>query len=194
MTTSSALRLRREVYAALMRAKVAAYPYPPHGHHPNFKGAAQAAERLLAQLWARTWLAPGQTVLCYPDYVLSPLRRRLLQAGVDVVVPAQYRSGYRLLVAGRVDPRRAASIAGAERLGVPLSEPPACALVALAGVVFDRRGRVLSKGYGFRTPAALAALPAVALCHELQLVERLELWDAEVQLLATPTDVYRLVK
>jgi 5-formyltetrahydrofolate cyclo-ligase len=186
--------LRNQVYKLLMTQRVAAYPYPPYGHHPNFTGAAQAAGRLIETLMARRLIRVGETALSFPDYVLKPLRKALLDAGVNVVVPSQYQTAYRYLAAGRVNAKAASSIAGAERLGERIATLPKCRLICLAGVVFDRRGRVLGKGYGFRVPEAAATLPAVALCHDLQMVDNLPQWDGEVVLLATPTQVHEAKK
>ena len=38
---------RQAVWNALQAARVACFPFPPHGRIPNFAGAQQAAERLL---------------------------------------------------------------------------------------------------------------------------------------------------
>lgn len=183
--------LRDQVYKTLMTERVAVYPYPPYGHHPNFKGAAQAAERLLRALLETGLVQAGEAVLSFPDYVLRPLRKGLLEAGVHVVVPSQYQTGYRYLAAGKVNPKVASSIAGAEKTGDLLSTLPACRLVCAAGVAFDKTGRLLGKGYGFSVPEAASALPAVALCHDLQLIDRLPVWDSELRLLATPTQLFR---
>lgn len=181
--------LRERVWAALMRARAAAYPLPVHGHHPNFRGAGEAAERLVRELLARG-LRPGQAVLSYPDYVLKPLRSRLLRAGVPVIVPAQHGGGWRRLEPGRVDPARASSIAGAEREGEAVAALPPLRLAAVALVAVADDGAWLGKGYGFALPAAAAGLPAVALAHPLQRVPRIATPDGRLALWATPDAVH----
>lgn len=175
-----------------MHARQVGYPLPPHGHHPNFKGAGEAAARLLEHLLGTAQLRPGDTVLSYPDYVLKPLRRRLLEAGVNVVVPAQHGPTYRLLKSGAVDARAASSIAGAERQGQPLETLPDAGvfrLTLVACVAVSRRGELLSKGYGFSLPPETHPLPSATLAHPLQVLETLQGDSPRVSLYATPEGV-----
>ena len=169
-----------------MKARAALFPYPPFGHHPNFRGADVAAQKLLGHLSGS--LVPGQTVLCYPDYVIKPLRKQLLKAGINVVVPDKYAKGYRLLEAAKVSPAGASSIAGAQREGLLLSELPELVYLVRACVALDARGALLSKGYGFAPE--LPVLPAATLAHPLQIVARVPEPEAHVQLYATPETVY----
>jgi len=187
--------VRDWVWAALMRARQVAYPLPPHGHHPNFTGAGEAATRLLEHLFESNALRPGDTVLSYPDYVLKPLRKGLLEAGVSVVVPAKHGPHYQLLESGEVPPGGASSIAGAERHGQHLETfSPAHTLrfAFVACVAVSGRGEVLSKGYGFRLPEEARGLPAATLAHPLQVFESLEGDAPKVVLYATPQEVKNL--
>ena len=43
---STSLAARRAIWDRLMNEKLAAFPFPPHGRIPNFKGAKDAALRL----------------------------------------------------------------------------------------------------------------------------------------------------
>lgn len=183
--------VRERVWTAMMRAHVGAYPLPVHGHHPNFRGASAAAAHLLERLWSLGLLSTGATALCFPDYVLRGVRRGLLERGVHVVVPAQHGSGFRLLESGRVPAARAASIAGAERHGLPLDEPPPVALALVACVALARGGDYLRKGYGFRLPAEVALAPRATIVHPLQLVAELTESDGSVVLYATPEKAVR---
>lgn len=178
--------LREWVWGELMRRHAAAYPLPAHGHHPNFRGAADAADPLVDLLLAEGVLRPGARALCYPDYVLRPLRKRLLESGVDVVVPAKYGDGFRLLASGRVPPARAASIAGAERHGEALEAPPALAMTFVACVALDARGVWLSKGYGFTLPVEVRELPSATIVHPLQRLDRLAAGEGRVEYYAVP--------
>lgn len=181
--------LRDWVWRTLARARQVGYPLPPHGHHPNFTGAAAAATRLLAQLLASRALAPGDTVLSYPDMVLKPLRKRLLEAGVHVVVPAQHGPYYRLLESGVVVAAKASSIAGAEREGELISALPPLTFAFVACVAVSRDGAVLSKGYGFALPGEALELPSATLVHPLQVVLDLQPDAPPVSLFATPERV-----
>jgi 5-formyltetrahydrofolate cyclo-ligase len=153
-----------------MKAHAASYPLPVHGHHPNFRGAAQAANQLLDALFKTGSLQAGDTVLSYPDYVLRSLRKRLLEDGVDVIVPAKYGHGYRFLQSSVVDPAKCSSIAGAERHGTLIQTLPALRMTFVACVVLSKEGGWLSKGYGYRFPEELRGLPSATIVHPLQLV------------------------
>ena len=168
-TPMTAGELREAVYLELLRARAVAYPSPPFGHHPNFRGGPQAAAHLLTHLLGEV-LRPGQTVLSYPDYVLRPVRRGLLEGGVNVVVPAQHGPGYRLLRSGQADPQRASSIAGAEREGEPVAALPYLSACLVAAVALDGAGRWLGKGYGFALPEAARRKPCYLIAHPLMIV------------------------
>lgn len=174
-----------------MRQRQVGYPLPPHGHHPNFTGAGKAAAILLQDLLATRALSPGDTVLCYPDLVLKPLRKRLLEAGIHVVVPAQHGERYRLLRSDVVHAGRASSIAGAEREGKEVVTLPDVSLTFVACVAVTRLGEVLTKGYGFALPESTRSLPSATVVHPLQVVGRLEADAPGVTLFATPETLYR---
>ena len=190
LTAESAGAIRVRIWASLMRARAAVYPLPCRGHHPNFRGAGEAAARLADYLLVQRWLKPGDTVLSYPDYVLKPLRRDLLERGVSVVVPSQYRHHWLLLEPGRVEPKQAATIRGAERQGKAVPELPTVRLALVACVAFDLAGRALDKGYGFTLPAIKA--PTAALAHPLQQVEAVSEANLQLNLVATPEKVWDL--
>lgn len=182
-------RVRDYVWAELSRRRQVGYPLPPHGHHPNFRGAGDAAARLLTHLLETRTVAPGMTVLCYPDMVLKPLRKRLLEAGIDVVVPAKHGERYRLLKSGAVWATRASSIAGAEREGEDISALPDVAFTFVACVAVSLRGDVLTKGYGFRLPQGALGVPSATLAHPTQVLRGLEADAPPVSLFATPAEV-----
>ncbi len=174
-----------------MARRQVGYPLPPHGHHPNFTGAGKAATVLLKALLEAGALSPGDTVLCFPDLVLKPLRKRLLEAGVHVVVPAQHGEHFRLLRSGVVHPGRASSIAGAEREGEDIATLPAVSFTFVACVAVTRAGEVLSKGYGFALPESTHRLPSATVAHPLQVVGRLEADVPSVGTFATPDTLFQ---
>ena len=180
--------VRDWVWAELWRRRQVGYPLPPHGHHPNFTGAAAAASLLLKHLLGTRQLIPGSSVLSYPDMVLKPLRKRLLEAGVNVVVPAQHGDRYRFLRSGVVNAGRASSIAGAEREGEDVAALPEVSFAFVACVAVSFTGEVLSKGYGFTLPTQLE-LPVATVVHPLQIVAGLGADALPVTLFATPTEV-----
>jgi 5-formyltetrahydrofolate cyclo-ligase len=179
--------VRDQIWTTLMKAREVSYPLPPYGHHPNFKGASKAAGLLLEYLFAQNHLKAGQTVLCYPDYVLKSVRKGLLEHGVNVIVPAQHGNNYRLLESAKVNPVKASSIAGAEKAGEDLSELPEVVMVFVACVGVSKKGHILDKGYGFTLPNL--ALPSVTIAHPLQIVEELPEAGLHVYCYATPDDV-----
>lgn len=180
--------VRDWVWAELWRRRQVGYPLPPHGHHPNFTGAAAAASLLLKHLLGTRQLTPGGAVLSYPDMVLKPLRKRLLEAGVNVVVPAQHGDRYRLLRSGVVNAGQASSIAGAEREGEDVAALPEVSFAFVACVAVSPGGEVLSKGYGFALPTQLE-LSSATVVHPLQIVAGLGADALPVTLFATPTEV-----
>ncbi len=180
--------VRDWVWAELWRRRQVGYPLPPHGHHPNFTGAAAAASLLLKHLLGTRQLTPGSAVLSYPDMVLKPLRKRLLEAGVSGVVPAQHGDRYRLLRSGVVNAGRASSIAGAEREGEDVAALPEVSFAFVACVAVSPTGEVLSKGYGFALPTQLE-LPSATVVHPFQIVAGLGADALPVTLFATPTEV-----
>ena len=184
--------VRERVWATLMRSREAVYPLPCHGHHPNFRGAGRAADRLATELFGSGMVAAGDIILSFPDYPLKPLRKALLERGADVVVPAKHGRGFRYLRSGRVDPARASSIAGAEREGERVSAIPPLRMALIACVALDHSGRYLTKGYGFRLPVEASTLPAATIVHPLQLIEALPQFDGRIDVYATPGKVMNL--
>ena len=182
--------LREWVWATLMKERQVAYPLPPRGHHPNFKGAGEAAARLMDYLLEHAHLKRGDTALSYPDYVLKPLRKRLLEEGVSVVVPAKYGKDYRLLDAQKVPPGGGSSIAGAERHGETVAELPELRMAFVACVAVSAEGDTLSKGYGFELPGRLRTLPLATLAHPLQQFKTLPECSVPVRFCATPRGVW----
>lgn len=192
LTDTSPGAVRDRVWRELSRQRQVGYPLPPHGHHPNFTGAGVAATLLLKRLLESHTLTPGSAVLAYPDMVLKGLRKRLLEAGVSVVVPAQHGERYRLLKSGVVHAGRASSIAGAEREGEDLGSLPALSFVFVACVAVSQMGEVLTKGYGFAPPPEVSGLPSATVVHPLQVMTRLEADAPPVDFFATPLEVVKV--
>ena len=182
-------QVREQVWVALQKAGAVAYPAPAFGHHPNFVGAGQAAKLLLPELFARGYVKPGDTVLSYPDYVLKPLRKGLLEAGVSVVVPAKHGDDYRLLTSGKVAPAKASSIAGAEQVGERIAELPSCRVTLVACVAVAAAGGGLGKGYGFGLPGQARGLPSFTLVHALQVLAAVPEPEHALTAFATPAGV-----
>ncbi len=148
--------LREQIWSDLVQHNAAAFPLPPHGHNPNFKGARVAAKHLLTH----PLLESARVVLVGMEAALLPLRGMLLEAGKTLVVPHRTKSGAFWALHG-VD-KSAARIENFHVYGT------ACTLelveIAILGsVAVTPNGERLSKGFGFG--ATGLDLPTLTLVH-----------------------------
>src|SRR5437773_6654692 len=113
--------IRDASWERLTRERVAAFPLPIRGRIPNFKGAAEAADRL-AEL---PEFQAAQAIKVNPDSPQRPVRERVLRAGKILLTPTpRLRQGFLLLDPASLWPdqiKKAATIAGAAKLGRPVS-------------------------------------------------------------------------
>jgi 5-formyltetrahydrofolate cyclo-ligase len=180
--------IREDIWTNLIKENAAAYPLPPYGHNPNFKGSSEAATLLLEELLKRGMIKPGDTVLSYPDYVLKQLRKGLLHAGINVVVPAKFGKGYRLVTASAINAEEGSSISGAEKVGVTIKDLPELKMTFVACVALTEKGYYIHKGYGFHLSESSQSLLSATIIHPLQMVKELES-ELKVNLFATPEKV-----
>jgi 5-formyltetrahydrofolate cyclo-ligase len=180
--------IRDEIWTNLIKERVAAYPLPPYGHNPNFKGSGEAAALLIERLIAKSFVKVGDTVLSYPDYVLKALRKGLLEAGINVIVPSKFGKDYKLLRAGKIESEEGSSISGAERVGVTIKDLPELEMTFVACVAISETGFYIDKGYGFHLPESVLELPSATMVHPLQVVGGLEA-KQHVCFYATPEKV-----
>jgi 5-formyltetrahydrofolate cyclo-ligase len=180
--------MRDEIWTNFIKENVAAYPLPPYGHNPNFKGSSEAATLLLEEVLKRGMIKPGDTVLSYPDYVLKQLRKGLLNAGINVVVPAKFGKNYRLVTASAINAEEGSSISGAEKVGTVIKDLPELKMTFVACVAMTEKGHYIDKGYGFHLPESSQSLLSVTIIHPLQMVKELES-ELRVDLFATPEKV-----
>ena len=87
-------QLREEVWNTLSLQRIATYPTPPHGHHPNFVGASRAAERLME---LKVYL-DAKVILAGPDQVLKPIREAAMKSGKKLILPHPDKAGQYLLL------------------------------------------------------------------------------------------------
>jgi 5-formyltetrahydrofolate cyclo-ligase len=177
--------IREEIWTNLIKERAAAYPLPPYGHNPNFKGSGEAAALLIEKLIAKSFVKAGDTVLSYPDYVLKSLRKGLLDTGINVVVPAKFGKDYKVLTAGKIDSEEGSSISGAEKVGTAIKDLPQLTMTCVACVAITEKGFYSDKGYGFHLPEKVLSLPSATIVHPLQIVGGLET-KQKVCLYATP--------
>ena len=172
--------VREQIWDELTRARAARYPLPPHGHHPNFAGARQAAERLLAH----PELAPLDALIVGPERALYPLRRLALARGKTLYVPDVRVSGGYWRLSGDA---RAADLRQMPQLGQPAPTPGEARAAVLACVAADAHGGRLSKGFGWGRAGLKLGLPEFTLAHPLMLLTQLPCPpDSQVRLIATP--------
>jgi 5-formyltetrahydrofolate cyclo-ligase len=191
---------RRYVWDVLAEQRVARFPFPPHGRIPNFAGAEDAAERLLAHpLFVR-----ARRIKVNPDAPQRPVRRLALARGITVYVPTpRLRGGFRCFDPGKIPKSRldeAASLSRGTRYGidVPLARLPDLDLIVTGSVAVTRRGKRCGKGHGYGDleyaifrELGHPAVPVVTSVHPLQLVGDFpaERHDLPVQVIATPDAV-----
>ena len=184
---------REQLWTALMRARACAYPLPPHGRHPNFIGARQAATQLLAH----PQVAGLGTLIVGPERALYPLRKLALQAGMTLYVPNQKKEAR----AGQLWYWRLRDPAGARLSAMPRVGEPALSLpgrltlegaqaAVLASVAVGRDGARLGKGFGWGARGLGLGLPEFTLAHPLMLSPTLPCpADSRVVLIGTPDGV-----
>lgn len=188
----------------LTRERLAAFPLPIKGRIPNFKGAAEAAQRL-AEL---PEFREARIVKVNPDSPQRPVRLLALQAGKTVLVPTpRLREGFLLLDPSRLRPSQlahAATIRGAEQLGGPvgLNDLPAPDLIVVGTVAVSAAGSRVGKGEGYAELeyATLREMgridehvPIATTVHDAQVEDEIpsEPWDMPVDIIVTPTRVIR---
>jgi 5-formyltetrahydrofolate cyclo-ligase len=173
--------LREQIWSHLVRENAAAYPMPPHGHNPNFKGARAAAKNLMLH----PILKSSSVVLVGMEAALLPLREMLLEAEKTLIVPHRTKKDAFWKLEKVV--KKAAKIGNFHLFGssCDLTEVQ-CAVIA--SVAIDANGSRLSKGFGFAAHGSPVSVPTFSLAHEVMLLEKLEFSaDSKVLAFATPT-------
>ncbi len=190
---------RQAVWDALQAAGAARFPFPPHGRIPNFRGAEQAAERVLAH----PLLAHARRIKVNPDAPQRPLRAAALARGIVVYVPTpRLRGGFKRFDPAKTPPDKiadAASLSRGSRWGetVPLRALPRLDAIVAGSVAVTRDGRRCGKGEGYSDLefAILRELghppvPVATTVHPLQIVGGFPRAsnDLPLSLIATPDE------
>jgi 5-formyltetrahydrofolate cyclo-ligase len=196
--------IREASWERLMRERLAAFPLPIRGRIPNFKGAAQAADRLAGLPEFQT----ARAIKVNPDSPQRPVREHVLRAGKILLTPTpRLREGFLLLDPARLWPdqiKKAATIAGAAKFGRPVSldDLPSIDLIVVGTVAISLAGSRVGKGEGYAeleyaTLRQLgridAKVPIATTVHDVQVVEAIpmEAFDVPVDIIVTPTRVLR---
>jgi 5-formyltetrahydrofolate cyclo-ligase len=188
------------VWDALTRKKAARFPFPVHGRIPNFAGAQEAAERLLAHpMFKRV-----KVIKVNPDSPQRWVRELALERGITVVTPTpRLKGAFRKLDPTQIPKERYAEAATLKRGGkwgedLALDALPKIDLVVMGSVAVTRDGRRVGKGHGYADLeyAMLRELgnpevPVATTVHPLQILGDFptEPHDLPVSLIATPGEV-----
>lgn len=196
---------RGAVWDRLAEQRAAAFPFPPHGRIPNFKGSAAAARRLFAIPAFRE----ARRIKCNPDSAQRAAREEALKRGIVVYVPTpRLAGGFKKLDPAKIPPERfreAATIAKGARWAedVPLAELPPMDAIVCGSVAVSRDGRRAGKGEGYadREFAILRELghpaaPVATTVHPLQIVDRLPAspHDLPLKWIVTPQEIIEVAE
>jgi len=191
---------RKAVWDLLQKKKVARFPFPPHGRIPNFAGARQAAERLLAHpIFKRV-----RVIKVNPDSPQRWVRQLALERGITLITPTpRLKGAFRLLDPAKIPRARYAEAATLKRGGkwgeeITLDEMPKVDLVVMGSVAATRDGRRLGKGHGYADleyallrELGNPAVPLATTVHRLQVIDGfpVQAHDTPLSLIATPDEL-----
>jgi len=191
---------RKAVWDLLQKKKVARFPFPPHGRIPNFAGARQAAERLLAHPVFKR----ARVIKVNPDSPQRWVRQLALERGITVITPTPRLQGaFRKLDPARIAREHYAEAATLKRGGkwgedIRLAQMPKVDLVVMGSVAATRDGRRLGKGHGYADleyallrELGNPAVPLATTVHRLQVIDGfpVEAHDTPLSLIATPDEL-----
>ncbi len=192
---------RQHVWDRLSSEKLAAFPFPPHGRIPNFKGSADAARRL----FDIPVFAEAKALKINPDSAQSAVRAEALRRGIDVYVPTpKLAGGFWRIDAGTVPMdavRQAAAMSTMAKWAeeVPLTDLPQMDAIVSGSVAVTRSGKRCGKGAGYadREYAILLELghkpvPVATTVHDVQLVDEFPQvgTDEPLSFIVTPTSIF----
>ncbi|GAA5502215.1 hypothetical protein Dxin01_01954 [Deinococcus xinjiangensis] len=173
---------RTAIWDTLERAKLCRFPLPPHGHCPNFVGAKEAAQHLLAH----PQVLGLHTLIVGPERALLSLRKLALAGGKVLYVPHQKKEGWYW----RLTDPLGAKLSQMPEVGEPKLHPEGAQAAVLACVAADRAGGRLGKGYGWGARGLHLGLPEYTLAHAVMLSDHLPCpADSQVSLIGTPREV-----
>jgi 5-formyltetrahydrofolate cyclo-ligase len=197
-TNDAKARIRKRVWDHLESARIARFPFPPHGRIPNFAGAREAAERLFE--WPP--LAGARVIKVNPDAPQRPLRLEALRRGITVLVPTpRLRAGFMRLDPARIAPEDytgAVSLSRMTRFAETLSldsiPTPDCLVVG--SVAVSSAGARCGKGegyadleYGILRSLGHPPMLVASTVHDAQVVDDIprDPTDLSISVIATPT-------
>lgn len=196
---------RRKVWDYMMKNELVNFPVSIYKRIPNFKGAAEAAQRLIEL----DEFKKARVIKINPDKPQEPVRFLALQANKEIIVPIpRLRTGLFLHVtpvasATKEQLKTLVSTRGLEQAGKPLGLDSNIKvdLVVLGSVCVSRDGYRLGKGEGFadlefammmRMGTITENTLVVTTVHDCQIVDHLppqlfKEYDVPVDIIVTPT-------
>ena len=172
-------RARDHAWGALERQNLGAYPFPVRGRIPNFRGARDAAARLLET----PLLQQARRIKVNPDSPQRFVRAEALRRGIQVYVPTpRLAGGFMLLDPAAIAPDaiwKASARSNWERYAqpVPLEALPQMDLIVTGCVAVTASGKRAGKGAGYSDlefailrELGHAAVPVVTTVHDVQVV------------------------
>lgn len=190
---------RQAVWETLEERGLARFPFPPHGRIPNFEGAKDAAERLVG----KDPFSTATVVKVNPDAPQRPVRKALLEQGVQVLVPTpRLRGGFHLLDPDRIPQDGIAEASSLSKMDAwarpcPLDELPRLDAIVAGSVAVTRGGRRVGKGegysdleYGILRELGHPDVHVATTVHPVQIVDGVprEATDLALSLIVTPQE------
>jgi 5-formyltetrahydrofolate cyclo-ligase len=185
------------VWGELERQKLGAYPFPVRGRIPNFRGAREAADRLMET----PLLQSARRIKVNPDSPQRFVRAAALRRGVSVYVPTpRLAGGFMLLDPARIPEDaiwKASARSNWEQYAVPvdLRRLPQMDLIVTGCVAVTPAGKRAGKGAGYSDlefailrELGHAPVPVVTTVHDVQVVEDFPIsrHDQPLSMIVTP--------
>ena len=194
---------RQAIWDRLKTEKLAAFPFPPHGRIPNFKGAKDAALRLFDEPEWRD----AKCIKVNPDSPQKYVRAEALRRGVVVYVPTpKLKAGFLKLEPAKIPFDAIVDASMMSRCArwaepVALGDLPQMDAIVTGCVAVTESGRRAGKGAGYSDIefAILRELghdsvPVATTVNDVQVVGAfpIESNDLPLTVIATPTQIYRV--
>lgn len=194
---------RQAVWDTLKAEKLAAFPFPPHGRIPNFKGAKDAALRLFDE---PEWRDAGR-IKVNPDSPQKYVRAEALRWGVTVYVPTpKPKAGFLKLDPAKIPFDAINNASQMSRCAewaeaTALKDLPQMDAIVTGCVAVTENGRRAGKGAGYSDiefailrELGHNAVPVATTVNDVQVVGAfpIESNDLPLTVIATPTQTIRI--
>lgn len=191
---------RDHAWGMLEQQKLGAYPFPVRGRIPNFRGAKEAAARLMET----PLLQAARRIKVNPDSPQRFVRAEALRRGIQVYVPTPRLAGGFMLLDPATIPHDAIWKASArsnwEQYATPvkLEDLPEMDLIVTGCVAVTPEGKRAGKGAGYSDlefailrELGHAPVPVVTTVHDVQVVQDFPIdgHDQPLSMAVTPTRV-----